>query len=338
MSIKTGILTFQNANNYGAVLQAFALQTILEDMGHQASVINYDSPNMGLKQYHTDIFIKFISKYLNLTDEYRDGQDIDTNGFDMVITGSDQVWNPEITKGDETYFLKLRNCTCKLSSYAASIGISGGTLSQHADFFKDNLERIENISIRESTQKDFIESISGKKVNVNVDPTLLLDAEAYKKAFGLKNDISEHIFMYSNNVDPHLLDFVNLLSLKEGAPIFAVSNYDKPSFVGRENKVFYQVNPVDWLSAILSAKIVVTDSFHGLMFALIFEKPFYIYTKKRSNISRITDVLEACGLSDRTLKNLPSIDDVDYAPDFSRARVMISREREKSLEYLKQLI
>ena len=92
-----------------------------------------------------------------------------------------------------------------------------------------------------------------------------------------------------------------------------------------------------WLAQIKDAKIILTDSCHGLMFSLIFEKPFYIYTQNRANISRILEVLLHVGLEKRTIKNVEKITDVSVEIDFSRARKWVADERERSIEYLKRV-
>ncbi len=337
MAVRTGIITFQNANNYGAVLQAFALQRTLEKLGHDVSVINYDSPAMGLKRCQSDIFNEFILRNLNLTEEYHTGSDIEVDRYDLLITGSDQVWNPEITECDPVYFLDFASQGTKRVSYAASIGIEGKTLGSYKEFFETNLRKMDIISLREDMQKGFVSDITGKNVSINVDPTLLLDAGEYEKAFGITRRTGDHIFMYSNNADAKMLDVVNLLSLYTGMPVMAVSRMEEHLFVNG-SKVSSMVRPEEWLESIASAAMIITDSFHGLMFSLIFERPFYIYTRKRSNISRITGVLDRCGLRERTLTDIVSVDNIDLKADFSVTRKLIEEERNKSAAYLRGLI
>ncbi len=336
MACRTGILTFQNANNYGAVLQAFALQTTLKDLGHEVSIINYDSPYMELKSCQSNDFNEFIKRYLELTDEYSCSEEIKADDYDLLITGSDQVWNPLITKEDEAYFLDFKKEHTKGVSYAASIGIYGAELDKYRDFFVRNIGRFESISIREKIQKDFVTDISGKEVNINIDPSLLLSADRYMDKFNITIKKSNYIFMYSNNIDAKILDFVNLLSVYTGLPVVSVSRYEEMMFTDG-SKAYDQVSPVEWMQAIAAAAVVITDSFHGLMFSLIFEKPFYMYTKKRYNISRITDILDACGLSDRKLCNLASVKDLVYEIDFTGTREFVAEGKKKAIEYLNSL-
>lgn len=337
MSKKIGIITFQNANNYGAVLQAFALQTSFEKRGCETSIINYDSVEMGLKRVQTSYFKDFNSKYLKLTEEYNKKEDIEISGYDLMIAGSDQIWNPLITHNDATYFLNFTGDSVRRSSYAASIGIVGAELEKRRDFFEANLKGMHDISIRENSQKEFLSSLLSKDVHVNIDPTLLLDAREYREIFNINEYQGNYIFMYTNNIDPKMIDFVNLLSLKTGMKIVSVSVNGEAAFT-YGSKTFRQVNPTEWMFAIANATLVVTDSFHGLMFSLIFEKPFYVYTKRRSNISRITEILEKCGLKDRTLKDITSVADVDTSVDFAKKREYINEEKRKAFDYLDYLL
>ena len=334
--MKTGIITFQNANNYGAVLQAFALQKTMEKLGHKVSIINYDSPNMGLKSDQLDSFKGFTAEYLNLTEEYDEIDDIDVKGYDLLITGSDQVWNPSLTRSDSAYFLGFASSYTKTASYAASIGIEGDELEGYRDFFKTNLIKIDHVSVRESAQKEFLQSIIDEEIAVNLDPTLLLEAEEYSNHLNISRKNGNHIFMYSNNTDAKILDFVNLLSLQTGMEIIAVTRMDEMLFVDG-SKVFKYVSPIIWLNALASAAIVITDSFHGFMFSLIFEKPFYIYTKNRKNITRITEVMKKCHLFDRRLTIIPSVGEVNYDIDFSYARKFIESGKSEAIMYLNNL-
>lgn len=338
MAKRTGIITFHNANNYGAVLQAFALQTRLEKLGSKVDIINYDSSFMNLKYYQTQLFSNFNNKYLNLTKEYLDADSINVDEFDLLISGSDQVWNPTISEMDNTYFFHGKNKDRKIiASYAASIGIVGEELEQYRDFFSESLTNFDYISLREPQQKEFIEAITHKPVNVNIDPTLLLDMNDYEQYFNIEKKNDDYIFFYSNFLDKRIIDFVNLLSLSTGMKVISVSRFDSAMFT-KGAKSYYQINPIDWINYIASANIVITDSFHGLMFSLIFEKPFYVYTKRRDNVSRITEVLDRYNLSDRKLCNIGTIDEVNYSVDFSIKREKVKLEQMDAFSYLSNLL
>lgn len=334
---KIGILTFQNANNYGAVYQAFALKKTVEKLGRQVSVINYDSPGMGLKGIQQPQFSDFIKGHLNLTCEYTQKDEIDITDFSAIISGSDQVWNPRLTGNDMTYFLDFVKGGVKKVSYAASIGLNGDLFLEYQDVFDKYVPEFEGISLREETHVPYIQSIAkDKEVIASVDPSLLLTSKEYLDAFELKDERSEdYIFVFSYALDPKMYDFANMLSLKTGCRIVAISPYNAGNFIDGTN-LLKNVPPVEWIQLFNKAKLIITDSFHGMMFSIVFNKPFYAYTPNRSNVARVTDVLKKLGLEDRKLTNVKNVNDVSYEVNYENVNKILEKEREKSIEYLKK--
>ena len=331
-----GIITFQNANNYGAVYQAFALKKTVEKLGCNVSVINYDSPNMGLKSVQRNEFKEFTDAYLNLTKECSSKEKIDVEDFEAIISGSDQVWNPYLTGGDMTYFLDFVPDNIKKVSYAASIGLNGDLFMRYQDVFEKYVPTFDGISLREETHVEYIQSIvKEKEVHASIDPSLLLTSKEYLDSFGLPNDRSEdYIFVFSYAVDPKMYDFANMLSLKSGYKIVALSLYSSGSFVNG-TKMIKNVPPTEWLQLFNKAKMIITDSFHGMMFSIIFNKPFYAYTPNRSNVVRVLDILKKFDLEDRKLTNITNINDTVWEMDYTKVNEILEMERKKSLEYLK---
>ena len=230
---KIGILTFQNANNYGAVFQAFALKKTVEKLGYEVKVINYDSHGMGLKAVQQKQFKDFVIKYLNVTSEYTTKEEIDTSEFAVIISGSDQVWNPWLTKNDMTYFLDFVNDDVKKVSYAASIGLNGDLFMEYKEVFNKYIPDFDGISLREETHVPYIQNIvKDKEVISSVDPTLLLTAQEYLDAFHIPDERSEDfIFVFSYAFDPKMYDFANMLSLRTGDKIVAISPYNSGNFL-----------------------------------------------------------------------------------------------------------
>lgn len=334
---KIGIITFQNANNYGAVFQAFALKKTVEKLGKKVQVINYDSPGMYLKRIQQKQFNEFISEYLNLTCEYEDKKEIDTGDFEAIISGSDQVWNPRLTGGDMTYFLDFVPENVKKVSYAASIGLNSDLFMEHKEVFEKYVPSFSGISLREETHVEYIQSIAkDKEVIASIDPSLLLTSKEYLDAFGIVDNRSEdYIFVFSYALDPKLYDFANMLSLKNGYKIVALSPYNAGSYING-TKVVKNVPPTQWLELFNKAKLIITDSFHGMMFSIVFNKPFYAYTPNRSNVARVKDVLKKLGLEDRKLTNITNVNDVVWKMDYANVNEILTKEREKSMEYLKK--
>ena len=332
-----GIITFQNANNYGAVYQTFALKKTVEKLSCNVSVVNYDSPTMGLKSIQRNEFKEFVEGNLNLTKEYRSKQEIDVADFDAIISGSDQVWNPRLTGGDMTYFLDFVPDNVKKVSYAASIGLNGDLFIEHKDVFEKYVPAFSGISLREETHVEYIQSIAkDKEVIASIDPSLLLTSKEYLDAFELPDNRSEdYIFVFSYALDPKMYDFANMLSLKSGYKIVALSPYNAGSYVSG-TKVVKNVPPVEWLELFNKAKLIITDSFHGMMFSIVFNKPFYAYTPNRSNVARVKDILKKLNLEDRKLTNITNINDTVWEMDYTKVNEILEKERKKSLEYLKK--
>lgn len=335
-----GILTFQNANNYGAVFQAFALQETLKKLGADVKVINYDSPGMGLRAVQKPVFYEFINRYLNLTEAVSDAKNIDTGIFDAIITGSDQVWNPDITKMDMTYFLDFAGEDIRKASYAASIGLNADQTEQYRTVFEKYVPEFAAISLREQSHIDFIQKMvpDDKTVAASIDPSLLLNAAEYEEKLKmLENNRGEYIFLFTYTTDPKLTDLANILSLYTGYSIVAVSVYRDYFFVDNAENC-QGISPIEWLSYIKNAKLVLTDSFHGLMLSVVFETPFYAYTPNRGNVVRIMDALEKLGLSGRRLTHIRKIDDIAFDLDYSYTRTVLAEERKKSCNYLRKIV
>lgn len=331
---KIGILTFQNANNFGAVLQAYALQeTVKKMLPATVEIINYDSPQMGLKRLQSSVFKDFTANYLNLSSPYAD-RNAFSEIYDAVIVGSDQVWNPEITGFDTTYFLPAVPDTIKKISYAASIGLNLDCLSSYSEFFKASLWDFPCLSLRERTHIDYLSKLLDRSVTASIDPTLLLTAEEYTHAFQLPTISDKYLFLFSYAADPKPLDTANLISLQTGYPVICYSLYYKSVHLITGSKLYYSLSPEKWLTYIKNAGLIITDSFHGVMLSIIFKRPFYAYTPNKSNMLRIVDALELFGLSERRLSRIDCINDINFNLDYTDTEQILERERRKSMDYL----
>lgn len=337
---EVGILTFQNANNYGAVFQAFALQEVVKDLGANVKVINYDAPQMMLKRIQERRFNDFISEYLQLTEFGECINDINTSGFDVFLTGSDQIWNPQITRNDETYFLDFVKNGAKKVSYAASIGLNVELANNYRKIYEKYLPHYDGISLREESHVPFVKDIvgDGKQVIASMDPSVLLTAKHYEEKLSLRDvDEEQYIFVYSNRLEPKVFDLAHLLSLYMGYKLVITSMYDD-YFFSKKAKVVKGNSPIEWMEYIRGAELVLTDSFHGIMYSMVFEKPFYAYTPLNTNVVRVTDVLKKVGFEDRKLTNIYNIKDIKFEQDYSFARKIIENERKCSYEYLQNSI
>lgn len=337
---KVGIISFQNANNYGALLQMFALQTAIEKLGRKAEIINYESKNFDAEKDQLECFKEFKRKYLNLSKKYVKSEDIDTSDYDVIITGSDQVFNPNLTGNDATYFLDfVKEKDIVKASYAASTSIEGEKEGNVRDFFERYLKDFSFVSLRENEFVPLAQNYTNKKVITCLDPTQLLTASDYESIINVP-EVSDRGYILLFRIWPYekLRDFANILSLYTKKTLVAITFFEGEYAFVEGSKVLKQLDVSRWISYFKNADLVITDSFHGLMFSVIFRRPFYVWAKKGPRAYRIKNILKTLGLTDRMYKDdiLPS--KVDFSIDYSNANGNLSAMVEDSLDYLKSVL
>ncbi len=287
-----GIITFQRSCSYGAFLQCFALQEALRRMGHTATVIDYQPKHRServrfplsrkppffppknllicAKQY---VFRSAIEKHLNLTRQKfttYNQLELTTWNFDAVVCGSDQIWNASHTGGkyDPAYFGEFLPTGIRRISYAASLGDNQIPFEQ-APAFKELIDRMDQVSVREEDGAREVERVTGCSCRVVPDPTILYQTFGHliKEDASLK--LSPYIFSYQ--MQQSNLYRAALYKAQQGLtyPIFHLGGA-KHDFAARN---FSVITPYKWLSLIQNAAHVVTNSFHGAVFALLFNRP-----------------------------------------------------------------
>lgn len=362
--IRTATITFHKAINYGAILQTYALQQSILNLGIDNDVINYDCKSisneyklikiksiksfikslMTLKKcyYKKNKFKLFIKKYIILTNpvtkDILKSEDFN-NRYDFFITGSDQVWNYEITNLDDAYFLNFVKDEKKIKSYAASFGI--GCIPENLRLkYKNYLKRFSSILVREKTGAKLIENLIDKKVNVVLDPVLLLNKNEWNKIVAKTkfDDIRDkYILVYMRT--PYIKLFAENLSIKYKMPIFNIEDL----ILKNKNKVGNtesELGPEEFIGAIKNAKFVVTTSFHAVVFSIIYNKDFFINNidkTKENRSSRQKDLLDLLEIEDREIFNHD--DDTDFVPiDWNNVNKKLEIERNKSINELKKML
>lgn len=348
--MKTGILTFAKSINYGAALQAFALRKTVESLGSEAVLIDHRCPliestskvfdfkcalspaytlahlyNLPCALKRKKVFRKFCD------DHFVFGGD-DPTLYDTVITGSDQVWNYLLTGNDWFYYLDFPKNGVKKASYAASFGLSQVS-EECEEKILPLLQDLDHISVRETTAADIVENITGNRPQVVLDPTLLLDKDEWTEISDKNVSDKGYIFVYTMFNSDSLWDFAYRLSKETGLPIKTVS-YSKL----HQHKADYDFSagPEQWLSYMLNADYVVTNSFHGFAFSLNFQKQFYYELPPKSSGvgSRLYSIAETFGLLDRDLSKAEEICDIDY----KNVSELLAQHRSQSLSYLSRII
>lgn len=327
--IDCAIVNFWYAANYGAVLTCYALQEILKQVGYKTKVINY-SPTTNIDKEKQPLFEEFVRKHLNLTQKmYSYKYLINLNkSVKNFITGSDQVFRGSYNSRDEIYYLGFVNKTNKKIAAAASFGINkpdGGFYSKM--LAKVLIPLFDYVSVREKDGAELMKNYYKTNAAWILDPVFLYDGwhglinNSERKD---KNYIAEYILDKNEKTGNYAKQVANIL------------NKTTLNLNDKDN-----VSPFDWLWLIKNSDFVLTDSFHGACFAIIFNKPFICFVNKQRGMSRFDTLAEAFNIKDRfideaddnLLKNL-----VEEKIDYKTVNEIINFEKERSLIWLKSAI
>jgi hypothetical protein len=333
--MRIGLLTFHFSDNYGALLQAFCLQTYLQSLGHQVEFIDYhplyveqggdlseilrpDLSKKYLKKLYLFLSYKrryffstsgpaaeldaFRAKYLNIGQHLARSYDqlepyLD---YDHILVGSDQIWNPSDQFGlDSVYYGYPFSARMPVSSYAASFG----SVSRIVPFAVDILPWIRLLykcSVREGEAQAFILS-NHLNCELVPDPTILVDDIGLFKQQPLDIDFSSAVFAYALRTQAGVSDFVSQLSFQLGlTPISASTPWRRWKKIGRE----INLNPFTFLGSIASSRLVVSNSFHAIVCSVLLRKEFIAVSlpgAKAGLSSRIGSFLTAVGLEERLI-------------------------------------
>lgn len=333
---KIGILTLYKSYNYGAVLQAFATYRFLEGKNYEVKLINYQNKyekkynklfsyrkNLSMKdnliiflkntvfgsyKYCKKSFQTFISK-MPATKEIKNKEDIELYNFGCMVAGSDQIWNPNIFGGefDPYYFLNFTENIKKIS-YASSIG-SYEFSQKQLETVKELLDPFSHISVREEfAKKELLNVLDDKSIEIVSDPTMLLSKEYWSEFAQGDIKIQEpYILVYLMSKYEEYEDIIIEYAAKHHLKIALVCFSD----IKRKKVDYYLrgLTPSEFLNYIKNASIVMTNSFHGTVFSIIFNKDFYsLYFSK--NPTRVENLLKKFELEDRIVREYNDVQKV----------------------------
>ena len=354
--MKIGIITFHFPLNYGATLQAYALQHCLEHMGHQAEIIDYQ-PAYHTQKYnwrwsHFGIndsnlrylalnrgFKRFCKRYLKTSRLYTSYEDLqrDPPEADAYICGSDQIWCPHISNGDPAYFLDFAPEGTKRIAYAPSFGvaqISEKDMQNMAGYLK----KFDRISSRELSGKKLVGEMTGLDVDCVVDPTFLIeDYHSITTAPKIKKDYILEVILQPSQL---LESTARSLAAKTGLPIIRVYGFAFKRWKYQGRNLY--PGPDGYVGLMQNAKYVVTNSFHATVFSLIFKRPFFVVALSGSVTSkstRMTELLQPVRIPDRFLEKLDEENFqklIDRSIDWDAVHEQIHRQREVSVAFLKE--
>ncbi len=363
---KIGIITFHRAINYGALMQTYALQQVIKKEGGEVRVIDYHSPNIeyayrltwGLNKKRIKGWIKwFISipyklrkkrRFRQFADKkLRTTQSIYTRKnvgeceahFDRIITGSDQVWNLKISDYDTAYLLDFVNEDKKKYSYSVSIGSY-----RFEDEYLPYIQNYAMYSLREKDACEYIEQITGKDGRVDIDPTLLLTGDDWAKEVKKTSLMNQpYIFIYSVHPQNNMIDYAYKLAEEKKCKIIYLHNRENTALLRTKNvKVIFDASPEEFLGYIKNAECVLTNSFHGTVFSILFHKKFFseLITAGGFN-NRVFSLLNSLGLGRRILENQVQLGKeicIDEEIDWSNVEACLAKQRAESIEYVKQIV
>lgn len=369
--MKIGILTLPFNNNYGGYLQAYALMTVLKQMGHKVELINR-RPNkrpysMRLKFFIKSLMSFILCKHPNrfILDQEKDYKKKGINmhlfvgkyispqtkpvytskqlrcyasRYDVIIVGSDQVWRPEYVPNIGDFFLGFceNNNTIKIA-YAASFGERNPKYSDSDRILCGNLlSQFDAIGLREESGKNVIKEfgwhIKGN-AHIVLDPTMLLHRKHYESLLDENGKETKYIFSYvlDESVEAEaLLQYISDILILPQQRI--ISNNWK--------SIDYKMPSIEsWLTGIKKADFVMTDSFHGTVFSIIFNIPFVVYVNANRGADRFYSLLKTFGLESRIVANKYDIDEAIKAKiNWNEVNAILAKEAARAKMFLKNAI
>lgn len=358
---KVAIITWHQYNNYGGVLQAYALREVIKQLGiNKVDTINYipKSPRkrMKIKDINRKICVRLrnIKNYVEQREskfnKFRECNFTFTkkcdnatelfllnDEYDKFICGSDQIWAPTVF--NENYFLGFVSNDSKKISYAPSMGLPEIDNKYIKENIRNLVSKIENISIREEQGKKIIKEFTNKDIKVVLDPTFLLNKNEWNGRFNLEEkNKEEYIVFYclGGNKEHYKIAKKIAKAINKKLKIIPGDIFDYKK-EGLEN-----VSPEEFLKLIYNASMVITDSFHGTIFSINFNVPFITLKRfkdnKLSQNSRIYNILKKVNLEERMYdKNIKYfIENTEI--DFNKCNKIIEEERKKSISFLEEAL
>ena len=376
--MKVGIITWWR-NNYGSILQALALQQklnqyndlqyeIICQFGKKATSVDnvFDKiKSVGLAETCKRVFWKVAFKGLRLRNkkmqqfvdenlkvsnqQYNEHNIADSNKYyDTYICGSDQIWNPDLVPTDSMYWLPFVEKGKNNIAYAPSFGASTVTEKQKEQI-KANLSTFKAVSCRENSGARTINQIIGeKRCEAVLDPTMLIERDYWDTISEDKIYDEKYIFAYMLRGTAVQRKYIEKIARERNLKIVSIPflDYEKidPYDLKFGDYKLWNANPAEFISAIRHAEYVFCDSFHCIVFSILYHRPFFVFPKvgadgkvKKSQISRMTDLLELAEIKNRILLDNEEAD-LDAEIDWNNSDKRIQKVRCDSERYLEQAL
>lgn len=363
--MKIGILTFPNSTSYGASLQMYALYKTAQELGNDVEIINYNNSYMKSQRHIAKMqthgawirtiriglksvmhlrqymgfreFEKLMTKYPVQPISKKQRMEQISERYDATICGSDQVWNPDITNYDLSYFLDFCGPGTRRISYAPSFGVEELS-GDYGEAVAKELDRFSSLSVREETGKKLIMQLTNRNAKLVLDPTLLLDSEDWKALEEPHPSADgDYILYYTVRGSESLWQYCLKLAKKCNMKILRIgANAISKNFKRSDDFEYVcDITPQEWLYLIHHARYIVTNSFHGTAFAINYRKDFFVEFSSLTN-SRLTQIINMLGLEKQVVtdENASLPDTTDYA----QTEELLPTMKMESLTYLKQAL
>lgn len=344
--MKIAILTWLHNGNYGSILQAYALQKFIEINGYEVEDIDYNPSaktklvnwitnfnSIDLFKEKLDIKIRkkkgnvkelekrldnidsFRNKYIKTTKKCDKTSDLKKiqNEFDIFICGSDQIWSPRLM--NPNFYFSFLNENKYRIAYAPSLGVTSVSRIKR-NKIKRLISKFDKISVREETGANILKELTDKDVSVQIDPTLLLHKTEWSKIAKFETN-EKYILCYLLTENKDYIEIVRKKADDLGCKVIVILTDVGPFNTGFEEKS--SVSPEEWLGLVKNSELVMTDSFHGLIFSAIFNRDFYIFKRfsnddKKSQNSRIFNIAKLLNVENRIVgeDGALSNDKIDY--------------------------
>ena len=352
--MKIGVITFFNYCNFGAALQAYALSQTLKALGHEPEYIDYTCPFIGnpfslnsLKKRgavgyvytaagkvfylpRQGLFRAFRERIPHTSPVTPENIAQYADCYDKYIAGSDQVFSARLTGFDTNYFLDFVKDSSKKLSYAASFGGAEIDEGHRADYAR-LLGDFAALSVREDYGAELVRQLTGREAAVNLDPTLLLRREDWAALAAPSRKKQPTLLVYQLGFSHTVVKAARQIARKKRVHVEYI-----PFPLGGVTTGRYRLRlgPSEWLAQFRDADYIVTDSYHGIIFSLLFEKKFLVVADGQHKNRRVLSLLEHLGLTDRVITD--SIPDFEARIDYARVNAILEQDRQQSIQWLRE--
>lgn len=365
--MKIGILTFHRALNYGAVLQCYALTRYLQECGHEVEVVDYRPDGiekyrqffphdmvmgrkgllMKIKGFLVSIllirkkkkairsFDCFLDNYLPVSNKVSNNNTGLLNRYDYIVMGSDQVWSPTICDGfDSIYWGEFPHKDVKLITYAASIGGHNIISDDMWDEIGGLIKNYQSVSVREQELYHQLKERFSLPITIVVDPTILVSESTFDE-IAVKPKEENYVLFFNLDTDDRAETIAKNVAKYYQCKVialYAIQEFKQPS----EGIIdMFSVTPQEFLGYFKYAKFIVTSSFHGTVFSVVFRKDFF--SLRWEQCDRAYNFLKTLGLENRMI-NKDALIETPEKVDYSGVDALMASNRETSEHYIQSSI